>query len=68
MIGHALDLLDLVVVREDDGIPLLFQPQDLGGKVDLTGVTHRDEGDKRDGRKLLGKTPIILSPSSLLSL
>jgi hypothetical protein len=37
MIGHALDLLDLVVVREYDGIPLLLQPQNLGGKVGGVG-------------------------------
>jgi hypothetical protein len=33
MIGHPLDLLDLVVVRQNNRIPLILQAQDLRDEI-----------------------------------
>ena len=33
MVGEILDLFDLVVMREDNGIPLLLESKDLGYQI-----------------------------------
>jgi hypothetical protein len=51
-VGHVLDFLDLVVMGEDDCIPLALESQNLSRQIGGMGVTHADEGDKRDSRVL----------------
>jgi hypothetical protein len=46
-IGHALDVLGLVVVREDDGVALFFEREDLlldRGQGRGRGTRRKDEG------------------------
>ena len=54
-VGHVLDLFDLVVMGEDDGIPLAFESQDLCREIGGMGVTHGDDGDKRDSSGLVSR-------------
>ena len=51
-VGHVLDLLNLVVMGEDDCIPLAFESQNLSRQIGGMGVAHRDEWNRRDSSGL----------------
>ena len=65
-VGHILDLLDLVIVREDDGVPFLLEVHDLGDQIGGMGGSHRNEGDEIwNSGKREGGIGLMFSTNSL---